>query len=278
MPEAVRRPGDIRPGDLYEDCRYHPCLCYDTDDDGERVFGISLVDGSTWQCSISGCGVRKLTPAEAWRWKSVGPADVDFEPREQAVGGDRATAAALFARTDRELWLLTAAAGGRRGGLIATFVSQASIVPDLPRVVVGLAKQHHTWQLVEASGAFALHLLSEEHLHWVWRFGLQSGRDFDKLASLPVRTGETGSPILIDTLGWLDCRVEARLDTGDRTVYLAEVVRAELLRDEPPLTTRRVLEVAPPARLRELKDQMARDIGIDGAAIRAWRESHHEQR
>ncbi len=148
MPEAVRHPVEIRPGDLFEDCRYHPCLCYYISDDGTHIFGISLVDGSTWQCCISGCGVRKLTPAEAWRWKSEGPADVDFEPREQAVGGERALAAALFARTDRELWLLTAAAGGRRGGLIATFVSQASIVPDLPRVVVGLAKQHHTWQLV----------------------------------------------------------------------------------------------------------------------------------
>ena len=81
------------------------------------------------------------------------------------------TPASLFARTDRQLWLLTAAAGGRRGGLIATFVGQASIVPDLPRVVVGIARQHHTHELVEASSAFALHLLGEEHLDRVWRFG-----------------------------------------------------------------------------------------------------------
>jgi hypothetical protein len=63
----------------------------------------------------------------------------------------RMTVASLFARTDRELWLLTAAARGRRGGLIATFVSQASIVPDLPRVLVGLAKQHY-WRRRSACG------------------------------------------------------------------------------------------------------------------------------
>ena len=51
----------------------------------------------------------------------------------------------------------TAGAGADRGGLIATFVSQASIVPDLPRVLVGLGKRHHTRGLVEASGAFGLH-------------------------------------------------------------------------------------------------------------------------
>ena len=59
----------------------------------------------------------------------------------------------------------------------------------------------------------------------MWRFGLRSGRDADKLAGLSMTTATTGSPILTDALGWLDCRVEARLDTGDRTVYLAEVVR-----------------------------------------------------
>jgi flavin reductase (DIM6/NTAB) family NADH-FMN oxidoreductase RutF len=188
------------------------------------------------------------------------------------------TAASVFARTDRELWLLTAAAGERRGGLIATFVSQASIVPDLPRVVIGIAKQHHTHGLIEASGAFALHLIGEEHLEWVWRFGLRSGRGADKLDGLASAPGLTGSPILTAALGWLDCRVEARLDTGDRTVYLAEVVQGGSASEGAPLTARRMLELAPPERLRELKEQMTRDIAIDAAAIRAWRAAHHEQR
>ena len=85
---------------------------------------------------------------------------------------DHETAAELFALTDRELWLITASAGERRGGLIATFVSHASLVPELPRILVAVAKQHHTWQLIEASGAFAAHLLSEQNLDFVWRFGL----------------------------------------------------------------------------------------------------------
>ena len=44
-----------------------------------------------------------------------------------------AAASALFRRLDREIWVVTARAGEGRGGLIATFVSQASIVPELPR-------------------------------------------------------------------------------------------------------------------------------------------------
>src|SRR5262245_34991414 len=111
---------------------------------------------------------------------------------------DPAAVSAVFAQVDPAVWLITARAGERQGGLIATFVSQASIVPEAPRVVVGMARHHHTWELVEASGAFALHLLGEEQLDWVWRFGLQSGRHQDKLAGLAAHSGITGSPLLAD--------------------------------------------------------------------------------
>jgi flavin reductase (DIM6/NTAB) family NADH-FMN oxidoreductase RutF len=185
---------------------------------------------------------------------------------------DPEAASRLFQGLDRELWLVTAQAGPRRGGLIATFVGQASLVPELPRVLVGLARQHHTRELVEQSAAFGLHLLGEEHLDWVWRFGLRSGRDVDKLDGLATRPGPSGAPRLVGARGWLDCRVEARLDTGDRTVYLAEVLDAQLAADSRPILMRsRMIELAPAERRGELREQMLRDCLVDAAAIRRWR-------
>ena len=185
---------------------------------------------------------------------------------------DVTAASTLFACLDREVWLVTAQADGRRGGLIATFVNQATIVPDLPRVLVGLARQHHTWELVEQSGAFVVHLLGEQHLDWVWRFGLESGRGRDKLEGMRLGAMAAGGPVLEDAVGWLDCRVEARLESGDRTVYLAEVVQGGVTHFAPPLTMRRLLQLAPPAQLAELKRQLSRDSEIDAEAIRRWRE------
>lgn len=184
---------------------------------------------------------------------------------------DFLAAADLVALTDRELWLITSAAGDRRGGLIATFVSHASLAPELPRLLIAVAKQHQTWQLIEASGSFAAHLLSEKNLKLVWRFGLASGRDLDKFDGLASEPGASGSPIMGDTLGWLDCRVETRLDTGDRTVYVAEVLVAKKLLDEPPLTAKRMIELAPPDKRQQLRELRERDSAIDAAAIRAWR-------
>src|SRR5207237_5109603 len=133
----------------------------------------------------------------------------------------------------------------------------------LPGMLVGLANQHHTYGLIEASRAFTLHLLDESHLDWVWRFGLQSGHAADKFAGLPE----------LDAVAWMKCRVETSLDTGDRTIYLAEVLDAKLEKSTPPLTLKRLLQLAPPERLRELRAGMARDAEVDAAAIRAWRNS-----
>jgi flavin reductase (DIM6/NTAB) family NADH-FMN oxidoreductase RutF len=178
----------------------------------------------------------------------------------------------VFGQTDPALWLVTAAAPAGRGGLIATFVTPGSIVPEMPRVLVGLARQHLTWSLVEAAGAFALHLLAEEQVEWVWRFGLESGRDRDKLAGLPLRAGVTGAPVLTEAPAYLDCRVEARWDTGDRTVYLAEVVDGAVVRPVPVLTLKRAVQRAPAERLRQLKEGLERDAAVDAEAIRQWRD------
>jgi len=76
----------------------------------------------------------------------------------------------------------------------------------------------------------------------------------------------------IDAVAWLDCKVETALDIGDRTVYVAEVVDARLDKTTTPLTMKRLLELAPPERLREMRAGLERDAVVDGAAIRAWRE------
>lgn len=53
-----KQDNDIQPGDIYEDCAFHPVLC--THRNGDDVEGISLVDGSLPRtCSIRDCGVIK---------------------------------------------------------------------------------------------------------------------------------------------------------------------------------------------------------------------------
>jgi hypothetical protein len=53
----------ISPGEIYEDCAFHPVLC--TRNDGEEIEGISLIDGSfPRSCDLRHCGVVKLSVAD----------------------------------------------------------------------------------------------------------------------------------------------------------------------------------------------------------------------
>ncbi len=95
----------------------------------------------------------------------------------------------VYSLLDPPLWLVTSAHGSQRGGFIATTVTRASIVAEIPRQLITVNKRHHTHTLIEASGAFGLHLIDETQIELAWRFGLQSGRDIDKLTDvLPLFT------------------------------------------------------------------------------------------
>jgi len=182
--------------------------------------------------------------------------------------------ARVYDLLDPPLWLVTAAHGASRGGLIATFAVRASIVAARPRMALGVAKQHHTWGLIEASGRFALHLLYSDQMDLVWRFGGQSGRDTDKLRGLPTMESPGGSPLITNALAWLDCRIEARMDTGDRTIFLAAVEDGGTNGHAHPLTAGQLFANAPEDRRRQLDALYARDEAIDAEAILRWRAGH----
>jgi flavin reductase (DIM6/NTAB) family NADH-FMN oxidoreductase RutF len=176
----------------------------------------------------------------------------------------------VFRLIDREVWIITAAHGQRRGGMVATWVARTSLDPAAPRMVIGITPGHYTAELIEASGAFGLHLMDEGQIETVWPFALHSGRDVDKLAGLPQRPGETGTPLLTDCLAWLECRLAGRYDAGDRVLYWGGVIAGGIIRAGTPLREQRLAAVAGPERLARLRANLAADIAASAAALRRW--------
>lgn len=176
-----------------------------------------------------------------------------------------------LASFDRAVWIITSSADDARAGLVATFVNSASLVPSLPRLIIGIARHHHSWGVIRRSRAFAAHLVAEGALPLVWRFGLASGHHTDKFVDLAWRQERTGSPVIDEALAWFDCRVEAEFDIGDRTVFLGDVVAGDVHGSGTALTSSRVFAAATPAQRRKMDDDRVRDESLDLAAILAWR-------
>jgi hypothetical protein len=65
------------------------------------------------------------------------------------------------------------------------------------------------------------------------------------------------------------------MDTGDRTVYLAAVLKARLVDPRPVLTAARLIELVPAETRAEMKAQREYDAALDTEAIREWRRATH---
>lgn len=168
----------------------------------------------------------------------------------------------VFRLLDRAVWIVTSRHGLRGGGLAATWVMQASIDPARPVVAAAIGRNHFTAELIDGSRAFAAHLIRPDQIDLVWRFALGSGRDKDKLSGLDLITGSTGSPILADCLAWLDCRVTARHDSGDRIYFWGEVLSGDRRGDGPALTEQQLLSAATPEQKAALLAGLLADIEV----------------
>ena len=94
----------------------------------------------------------------------------------------------------------------------------------------------------------------------------------DKFGELAVETPVGGGLVLPGTVGWLACRSEASLDVGDRTFYVAEVVEGRVTNFAPPLTTKRLMALAPAPLLTQMQRNRHHDSHREAEAIRLWRE------
>ena len=136
------------------------------------------------------------------------------------------------------LFVLTARQGEQDSGCITNTAIQVTTDPN--RITIAVNKSNHTHDMVLATGAFNLSVLSESAPFALFqRFGFQSGRDVDKFAGFAehAQRGENG--ILYVTQGtsaWLACRVVTTIDLGTHTLFLADVADGDTLSKEPSAT------------------------------------------
>lgn len=127
------------------------------------------------------------------------------------------------------LYIVAAQRDTNLNGYISNTVFQVTAEP--PRLATCCAKQNFTSELIQASGAFSVSVLSQETPQPIFqRFGYQSGRDVQKFTNLNYQFGLTGAPIVLDyTLAWFDCRVIQTVDIGSHLLFIAELVDSHLI-------------------------------------------------
>lgn len=134
------------------------------------------------------------------------------------------------------LYAVSCAHEGDANVFTANWVTQVSFEPAL--VAVSVENDSASLPLILASGLFAINVFAAGQRDLAGALGKSRLRAGDKLSGVAHNDSANGLPLLTETLGWVECRVDSHLVTGDSTLVVGEVIAAGLQREGEPLTMR----------------------------------------
>lgn len=145
---------------------------------------------------------------------------------------DKQLAAAL-GRVPSGLFVLTLRRGEVETGMLASWVQQCSFAP--PSVSVAIQRGREISALLTIGSAFCLNLLEDGQTDLIAHFGRGFALKDDAFAGLDCQKARAEGAILTETLAYLDCRVQNRVEAGDHDVILAQVLAGGMLGEGQPM-------------------------------------------
>jgi flavin reductase len=122
--------------------------------------------------------------------------------------------------------------GGVAGlhGMTANAFASLSLEP--PLVLVAVDRRTLTLEHLKKNRCFAVNILRLDQEELSRRFAMPGPKDFSDLKTMTVATA---SPILVDCLAFLDCKVVDILPGGDHEIFIGEILAGEDHGGEPLL-------------------------------------------
>jgi len=117
---------------------------------------------------------------------------------------------------------------GKPFGMTVAAFSSLSLHP--PLVLICIEKTVKTHDAIAGAGKFGVSILNSKQTDVSNRF---ASRSEDKFAGTEIVQGELDVPLIGGAITQLSCRVSDRLEGGDHTIFVGEVVDAKTEEGEP---------------------------------------------
>ncbi len=128
------------------------------------------------------------------------------------------------------LYVLTAIDGDDVGAAGVNWLTQVSFEP--PLIAAAVKTDSDTHRIIQTTGRFAVNVLAEDQLDIAKAFFRTVTLEGDQIGGHRFEPGpETGAPLLVELPYWFEAKVTDKVERGDHTVFVAEVVNAGV-RDE----------------------------------------------
>jgi len=141
-----------------------------------------------------------------------------------------------FHKISYGLYIIASEYKGKKAGYIANTTFQVTSNP--PQLAISCHKNNQTTEVILNSGIFSVSVLKQEvNMKMVGDFGFASSAEIDKFDHINYMKGASGAPIVIDSsVAWFDCKVTNSVDLGTHFLIIGEVLDADEIADEDPLT------------------------------------------
>lgn len=140
----------------------------------------------------------------------------------------------LMARFATGVSVVAARHGPLLAGMTANAIATISIDP--PLMMASVARKAETHSAIIGSHAFAISILAREQQALAECFARPTtAGKLIGFCGASWEEAETGSPVLEGALAFFDCRLTARHDGGDHTIFVGEIVAAGFREDADPL-------------------------------------------
>jgi len=141
-----------------------------------------------------------------------------------------------FHKLSYGLYIIATEVDGKKFGYIGNTAFQVTSSPS--QIIISSHKNNFTTSKILESKKFSISVLQKEvNTALIGIFGFMSGADMDKFNNIETISSVTGAPIITDSsVAWFDCRVLNSFDVGSHILILGEVVDADVLSGEEPLT------------------------------------------
>jgi flavin reductase (DIM6/NTAB) family NADH-FMN oxidoreductase RutF len=130
--------------------------------------------------------------------------------------------------------VVTTAHEGHLYGMTVSSFASLSLKPPLVLICVETILGTHI--AIAESGQFAVNILEKKQEHLSRRFAT---RENDKFIGVAWHSGRFGLPVLEGALAVIECQLRDTLPGGDHTIFVGEVMDAEISQGSPLLYYRR---------------------------------------
>ena len=124
------------------------------------------------------------------------------------------------------LYIVTSRHEDDMSAATVSWLNQASFQP--PLIMMGVRTDSHTHALLEKGKVCTVHFLGRDQKHVAEAFFKPVKREGNKIGGLEFEEKITGAPVLKDVPAYVECKVVNSMKHGDHSVFLVEVIDAEV--------------------------------------------------